>query len=146
MQDAILTPRDAAFVSAHSPACRGCAHALSKDMPTVFVISEDWTLRTAARAELLELGIDALGFESADQAAQAAAAGSLPDAVVLDTAHARLDHPAIASWTRRAGLLLITSGIAPAPEAPAGAVVLRRPVRVGEIVAQVRHILEGQLA
>lgn len=115
-------------------------------MPTVFVISEDWTLRTAARAELLELGIDALGFESADQAAQAAAAGSLPDAVVLDTAHARLDYPALASWTRRAGLLLITSGIAPAPEAPAGAVVLRRPVRVGEIVAQVRHILEGQLA
>jgi len=115
-------------------------------MPTVFVISDDWKLRTAVRAELLEQGIDAQGFESPQQAASVAATAILPDAVVVDTAHARLDDPKIAPLIRRAGVLVIASGIEPPPAAPPGAVVLRRPVQVSQIVAHVRQILAGQLA
>jgi len=40
-------------------------------MPTVFVIGEDWTLRSLVRAELREHGIAALGMASPDEAAQA---------------------------------------------------------------------------
>lgn len=35
-----------------------------RGMIVVFVIASDWTMRTAVRAELRELGIDALGMDS----------------------------------------------------------------------------------
>ena len=40
-------------------------------MPTVFVIAQDWQLRTSVRAELREQGVEALGMERVDDAAQA---------------------------------------------------------------------------
>jgi hypothetical protein len=53
-------------------------------MPTVFVIATDWTLRTGVRAELLELDIDALGMDSADDAGRALADNQTPTAIVLE--------------------------------------------------------------
>ena len=40
-------------------------------MPVVFVVARDWTLRMGVRAELRELGIEALGMESAEDAGRA---------------------------------------------------------------------------
>src|ERR1700730_13194111 len=40
-------------------------------MAIVFVIARDWTLRTPVRAELRELGIDALGMESPEDVGRA---------------------------------------------------------------------------
>ena len=47
-------------------------------MHTVFVIATDWTLRAGVRAELRELGIDALGMDSADDAGRALAENQTP--------------------------------------------------------------------
>jgi len=109
------------------------------------VISEDWTLRTAVRAELREAGIEALGFPSPDEAADAASAG-LPDVTVLDLSCASIAHPGLAPLVQRTGLVLVAPGIEPPPEVPKGALVLRRPVSVLEIVAAVRQMFAGLCA
>jgi DNA-binding response OmpR family regulator len=115
-------------------------------LPTVFVISEDWTLRAAVRAELLEHGMETLGFDCVEDALRAAADGHWPALVLADDSVLEPGKPELTSLLRRSSLLLITSGTGAAPDLPPGAMVLRRPVRVGEITARVRQILEGQPA
>jgi hypothetical protein len=66
--------------------------------------------------------------------------------VVADDSALQPSKPELAALLRRSSLLLITSGAGPTPELPPGAVTLRRPVRLGEITARVRQILEGQPA
>src|SRR5438445_13858077 len=56
------------------------------DMPRVFVISEDWSLRALVRAELLHAGVHALGMDSVGDLAVALARGDTPSAIVLDAA------------------------------------------------------------
>jgi DNA-binding response OmpR family regulator len=115
-------------------------------LPTVFVISEDWALRAPLRAELLEQGIEALGFDCVDDALHAAADGHWPALVVADDAALDAGRPELATLLQRSGLLVITSGAGDATAPPSGAATLRRPVRVGEITARVRQMLEGQPA
>jgi len=114
-------------------------------MPTVFVIAKDWTLRAGVRAELREMGVEALGMETPDDAAQAIAGGTMPDAVVLDTATEDAAAPTVSQIARRVPLVLVASRTTPLPELPA-ARVLWRPVRVGEVAASVRQLLEGRAA
>ena len=113
-------------------------------MPTVFVIGEDWTLRSLVRAELRERGIEALGMETPEQAAQAAAAGALPSAVVLDATTLGGELVALPWLARSVPVLVVTSLGALAPAWAAA--VLCKPVRVGEIVAGVENLLEGLAA
>ena len=108
-------------------------------MPIVFIIARDWTLRAALRAELRELGIDALGMESADDAGRAIAAGQIPSVVVLEAA-LLADSAAIEGRIRRIPTILIASQTETVPLPPARA-ILYRPVRIGEIVARVRELL-----
>ncbi len=115
-------------------------------MPTVFLITADWTLRAAVRAELLAQGIEALGFESAADAIHAAVSGPWPDLVVADDSTVNLTQPDAASSLSRASLLVVLSGIGEPRHLPPGAVAMRRPLRVAEITARVRQILEGQPA
>lgn len=115
-------------------------------MPTVFIIGDDWNLRGAVRAELLEQGIEALGFASLGDAARHAEAGVAPDLVLLDASTANAGDPATAALTRNAALLAVVSGLGAAPLLPPRAVLMRRPVRVSEIVLRVRQMLEGQAA
>ncbi len=111
----------------------------SHEMPTVFVIAKDWTLRAAVRAELRELGIDALGMESADDAGRAIAAGQVPSAVVLE---AGATSPAMEQIARRVPVIVVASGLERVTFEPVAA-ILHRPVRVGEIVARVKQALQG---
>lgn len=115
-------------------------------MPTVFVISEDWTLRAPLRAELIEQGIEALGFDCVDDALHAAAEGHWPALIVADEAALAAGRPELAALLQRSSLLLITSGAGVASVLPSGAAALRRPVRVGEISARVLQMLEGKPA
>ena len=113
-------------------------------MPTVFVIGEDWTLRSLVRAELREHGIEALGMETPAEAAQAIAAGTVPSAMVLDSTPLGGAAAALEFLPRSVPVLLVTSPGAPAPAWAAA--VLSKPVRVGEIVATVENLLKGLAA
>jgi len=113
-------------------------------MPTVFVIGEDWTLRSLVRAELREHGIAALGMASPEEAAQAIAAGTIPSAVVLDATSLGGAAAAPEFLPRSVPVLLVTSSGAPTP--PWAAAVLSKPVQVGEIVSRVEKLLKGVAA
>lgn len=111
-------------------------------MPTVFVISPDWNLRALVRAELREMGVEALGMESLDAAETAVADGTLPDAIVLDASAPGIERPALTKLPERFPTLMVGSQTGPEP-ALSAAMVLRRPVQVHEIVAKVKELLEG---
>jgi DNA-binding response OmpR family regulator len=113
-------------------------------MPTVFVIGEDWTLRSLVRAELRERGVEALGMESPDEAARAVATGTVPSAVVLDATPLGGEALALEFLSRSVPVLLVTSPGVPVPSWAAA--VLSKPVHVGEIVASVENLLKGLAA
>ena len=66
-------------------------------------------MRTAVRAELRELGIDALGMDSADDAGRAIASGGLPNLVVLEATTELLGDPRIRNLVQRVPAVLIAS-------------------------------------
>ena len=112
-------------------------------MPTVFIISRDWKLRATVRAELREAGVEALGMESADEAAREIAAGRLPSVVVLDGGVATTGLQNLAGSVP---IVVVASRVEPAPPLPRVAAVLYRPVSVKEVVAQVHLALQGHAA
>jgi hypothetical protein len=111
-------------------------------MPVVFVVASDWTLRSAIRAELRELGIEALGMETADDLGRAIAAGEMPAVIVLEGAAPLALHPAIQKSVRTVPTVLIASRTETIPLPPVTR-VFYRPVRIGEIAAAVRELLQG---
>jgi len=115
-------------------------------MPVVFVIAEDWTLRTAVRAELREMGIEALGMESVEDAGRAIAEGAAPSAVVLEATSRNAGHKGLTSLARQVPVLVVASRTTTSPFPEQAAAVFYRPVRVAEIVARVKQLLEGEAA
>lgn len=115
-------------------------------MPTIFVVSGDWTLRTSVRAELRQAGVEALGMESADDLARAVAQGITPSAVVLDAGLGDSAGSCLANLARRVPVVVVASRTESAPALEGAAAVLYRPVRIGEIVARVQQILAGRVA
>ena len=112
-------------------------------MPTVFIISPDWKLRATVRAELREEGVEALGMESADNAAREIAAGRIPSAIVLDGAVAGAG---LENLARSVPVIVVASRTELIEPLPYSEVVLYRPVRVREIVARVHEVLRGHAA
>lgn len=110
----------------------------------VFVVSREWDLRGAVRAELREAGVAAMGMETVDDMARTIAGGIAPDLVVLDGEY--LHHPAtrqaLQNLSSRVPVLVIDSRLNPAPPIP-GAQVLSRPVQVKKIVATVLARLDA---
>jgi hypothetical protein len=106
--------------------------------PVVFVISPDWTLRTMVRAELRETGVEALGMEDTNDLTEALVRGVTPSLVVLDGAE--LEKPiarqTLENLPRNIAILVVDSQVTPAPTLPS-AEVLRRPIRVQDIVSHV---------
>jgi hypothetical protein len=106
--------------------------------PVVFVISPDWTLRAMVRAELREAGVEALGMEGIDDLTEELARGVVPSVVVLDGVE--LEKPdareALQNLAANIAILVVDSRIAPAPGL-SSAEVLRRPIRVQDIVSRV---------
>ena len=109
-------------------------------MIVVFVIASDWTMRTAVRAELRELGIDALGMDSADDADRAVASGGLPNLVVLEATAELLGDLKIHNLVQRVPTVLIVSQTVRV-SLPDTTAILYRPVRIAEVVDCVRELL-----
>jgi DNA-binding response OmpR family regulator len=107
-------------------------------MPVVFIVSREWDLRGAVRAELREAGIAAMGMETVDDMARTIAGGVAPDLVVLDGQylHDPQTRQAVQNLASLVPVLVIDSRLNPAPPLP-GAQLLSRPVQVKEIVARV---------
>src|SRR5207302_872287 len=172
MQDAILCPQDVrklerwgANYNARHPPCRllyagsgnssSCApegedSCIEKGappavkMPVVFIVSGEWDLRGAVRAELREAGIEALGLETVDDMAQMIAGGIAPGLVVLDGEQLRRPEArhALENLSSRLPVLVVDSRLSPAPPLP-GAKTILRPVQVKEIVARVVGMLSS---
>jgi len=102
-------------------------------------------MRTAVRAELREMGVEALGMDSADEAGRAIASGGLPNAVVLEATAELLGNPRIQNLVQQVPAVLIASRTVKV-SLPNGPAVLYRPVRVAEIVARVSELLDWNLA
>lgn len=109
-------------------------------MAIVFVLARDWTLRTSVRAELRELGIEALGLESAEDAGRALAASQMPAVMVLEATADLAGDPAVQELVERVPTIIIASRTEIVP-LPRVAAVFYRPVRIADIVAHVRDIL-----
>jgi len=115
-------------------------------MPVVFLVSGEWELRGAVRAELREAGVQALGMQTVDDMAQTIAGGVVPALVVVDGSCLQKPQTrqALQSAARRLPLLIIDSRLYPTPPLP-GAQIIRRPVQVKEIVARVLSMLGGAM-
>lgn len=113
-------------------------------MPVVFIISGEWDVRGAVRAELRESGIEALGLETIDDLARMIAQGIAPALVVLDGAQLQTPEKreALQNLSSRVPVLVIDSRVNPAPPLP-GAQTILRPVQVKEIVARVLALLSS---
>lgn len=111
-------------------------------MPVVFIVSGDWDLRGAVRAELREAGVEALGLKTVEDMARVIAGGIAPSLVVLDGA--QLHDPeirrALENLITRIPVLVIDSRLDPAPPLP-GASTMVRPVQIREIVERVLGML-----
>jgi DNA-binding response OmpR family regulator len=110
-------------------------------MQVVFVIAPDWTLRTAVRAELRELGIKALGMESADDVGRALGAGEKPSAILLEAVSQLGADPAIRNLVSHVPTIVIASRTEKLDLPPVTA-VLYRPVRIAEILNRIRELLQ----
>jgi hypothetical protein len=97
-------------------------------------------MRTAVRAELRELGVDALGMDSADDARRAITSGGLPNVMVVEATAELLGNPRIKDLVQHVPTVLIASRTVKV-SLPDAAAVLYRPVLIAEIVARVNELL-----
>jgi hypothetical protein len=118
------------------------------EMPVVFVIAEDWTLRTGVRAELRERGIAALGMDSAAEVGKTLAGGDTPGAIVLEAGTRASADPAVQRLCQSVTTFLVASRMQSREAASRGpaAKIFFRPVQIGEIVSAVLEALRGQRA
>ena len=116
-----------------------------KTIPVAYVIARDWTMRTGVRAELREMGIEALGMDSAEDAGRAMASGQLPNVVVLEATEELLGDLRIQNLVHRFPAVMIASRTVKVP-LPDTADVLYRPVRITDIVARVTELLARDTA
>ena len=114
----------------------------ASEMPVVFIVSGEWDLRGAVRADLREAGIEALGLETVEDMARVIAGGIAPLLVVIDGAqlHNSEMRRALENLSSRVPLLVIDSRLDPAPRLP-GATTMLRPVQIKEIVARLLTML-----
>ena len=110
----------------------------------MFIVSGDWDLRGAVRAELLEAGIEALGLETVEDMSRVIAGGIAPSLVVLDGEQLRNPEGrrALENLSSRVPVLVIDSRLDPAPPLP-GATTMLRPVQIREIVARILAMLSS---
>lgn len=103
----------------------------------IWVVSADWKLRALVRAELRERGYEAHGYENLDAAAAELGAGRMPAVLVVDIGEQGAEAIArsLARWAAHAPVVLVTSGTGGELEVPPGVAVLRRPLRVEDVVA-----------
>jgi hypothetical protein len=111
--------------------------------PVVWIIQRDHWPRASLRAELIERGLDAVGFETVRDAIAALSVPgqARPLVAVVDLASQEAEIPQLAALTR-AGCRMVGIGSAVETIATAGdiswSVMLRRPVSLGTIADAVQ--------
>jgi DNA-binding NtrC family response regulator len=118
----------------------------------VWIVDNDHWQRACLRAELIERGHDAIGFETvADAVTALPRAGRFPpDLVVVTVADGWSGAQPLADAAHRATppvpLLAVAPAAAPAPPAhpPVWAAVLHRPLTVGQIADAVPASMYGR--
>ena len=98
-------------------------------MSVVFVIASDWRLRAAVRAELRELGINALGIDLASDAGRAIASGQMPSAMVLEATAAIVGNPALQKLIGTVPTILVASRTETVPSPPPCSAALSRSLQ-----------------
>ena len=107
----------------------------------VFIVARDWPLRALVRAELRQKGIEALGMQMAAEVGTRIAAGMVPSAVVLEAGeHVETGMDLLA---RRVPMVVVASVAGRDVWPKNAAVVLRKPLRIGEVAQAVIQLLGG---
>lgn len=109
----------------------------------VFIIGRDWKFRALLRAELLEKGLEAMGFESLDEAGQLVGSGTLPHLTVFDVTDydAGRDLDRLLALGKSGRLLLLVSPGTKLPQELSVAATLSRPVTIGTVVEEITRCL-----
>ncbi len=109
----------------------------------VFIIGRDWKFRALLRAELMEKGFEAMGFESLDEAGQLLASGTLPRLTVFDMTDydAARDLAGLLAFSKSGRLLLLVSPGMMLPQELCPAMTITRPVAIGTIVGEITRCL-----
>lgn len=112
-------------------------------MKTILVVGRDWKFRALLRAQLREEGFDALGFETlSDAIEELNRTAPPPSVVVFDTTDAAAPEKAqLAGLAERVPVLVLAS--AQEPLEAAGWRVLRRPVQLSDVMAEVKALVES---
>jgi DNA-binding response OmpR family regulator len=110
-------------------------------MKTILVVGREWKFRALLRAQLLEEGYAALGFETLEEAAAQVSQGEPPAALVFDTTDALPGsfQPQLAALAGRLPVVVVAA----ADESldTAGARILHRPLRLEDVMAELRAVL-----
>lgn len=108
-------------------------------MKTVLVAGRDWKFRALLRAQLLEEGFDALGFETLDAAADEIAP-AVAAAIVFDTTDAPAAELAqLPALREKLPFLVVASAGESLPVSED--CVLRRPLQLGQVIAALKERL-----
>ena len=110
-------------------------------MKTILVVGREWKFRALLRAQLLEEGYAALGFETLEEAAAQLGLGAEPAALVFDTTNALPGSfkPQLNALAERVPVVVVAA----AGESfdAGGARLLRRPLRLEDVMAELRALL-----
>ena len=111
-------------------------------MRTILVVSRDRNFRSLLRAQLREEGFEAFGFETLDDAARALDTSAKP-VLVCDLADAPESERSslLSGWLPQVPTLVLASA-AERCEFP-GVQVLRRPVRIAEVLEAVKTLMKA---
>lgn len=114
-------------------------------MRTVLVVGHEWRFRVLLRAQLREQGYEALGYETLEEAAaKAARLAPPPAAVVFDTTDAPAEErgSSLVELGERLPVLVVAAA-GEQLDLPS-VTVLRRPLRVGDVVASINSLLKAR--
>ena len=122
-------------------------------VPTVWIIAAEHWPRACLRAELIERGFDAIGFETtADALVELWRPGqTAPSLVVIDLREQLLDGRTLAAFQARGCRLVAIAGAvereAAVAHSAAWSVLLARPVMLGAIADEAQRLVaEGSAA
>lgn len=110
-------------------------------MKTILVVGRDWKFRALLRAQLREENFEALGCETLEEAAAHLGPGSPPPAaLVFDTTgtDAAETRPQLTALAGRLPVVVVAAAHEEFPAPPLR--VLRRPVRLEEVLAAVKSM------
>ena len=106
-------------------------------MKTILVVGRDWKSRALLRAQLREEGYEALGFETLEHAESEAAGAA---ALIFDTSDSPPSdwQPILQRLAAQLPVVVVAGASEEITLAPAQ--LLRRPVRIGDIITVVQKL------